>query len=105
MPNFIVFQGADATSIVALVVAILTFLWNEVRYRRQHKAEKAVEKLLTTRGWTLRTFETIRGRIGGYDDDLDELRRLLVRSGAIRFRGKNGEELWGLLKKNKSKLE
>jgi hypothetical protein len=81
MPNFFVFQGTDTTGTVAIIVAAFTFVWNEVRYRRQHRAEKAVARLLTARDWRLRTFVAIKQKVGGYDKDEDELRRLL---GAIR---------------------
>jgi hypothetical protein len=45
-----------------------------------------------------RSFGAIKHRLGGYGDD--ELRRLLVSIGAVRFEGKGGEELWGLLNRN-----
>ncbi len=96
--------SALIAALVSVVITGLGWLWNEIRFRRQHRAEAAVKKLLTSRGWTLRSFEAIKEKIGGYEDD--ELRRLLVRSGAIRFKRKtDNEELWGLLKKNKGKLD
>ncbi len=58
-------------------------------------AEEAIRALLDLEGWGKRTFKEIKRRLGGFEDD--ELRKLLVRAGAIRFtRRADGEELWGL---------
>ena len=69
--------------------------------RTEFMAEQAINRLLRTEGWKKRSFKAIEERIGGFSGD--ELRQLLVRSGAVRFRRKeeNGEtELWGLLSRN-----
>jgi hypothetical protein len=39
--------------------------------------------------------------VGGYEDD--ELRKLLIRAGAIRF--EEDVETWGLISRNKSELD
>jgi hypothetical protein len=39
---------------------------------------------------------------GGFSDD--DLRQLLVRAGALRFEGSNGDELWGLRERNQDRL-
>lgn len=41
----------------------------------------------------------IKKRLGGFDDE--ELRRIMVRAGAVRFEGSDGKELWGLISRNK----
>ena len=70
--------------------------------RTEFMAEQAINRLLSTSGWEKRSFKAIKGRIAGFSDD--ELRRLLVRSGAVRFRSKeqkdDDSELWGLLSRN-----
>jgi hypothetical protein len=104
-----IMQDAASSAIIAATVSLLvggiSTAWNEIRYRRQHRAESAIRKLFTVAHWKQRSFEAIKRKIGGCEDD--ELRRLLVRSGAIRFyhRRDNNEELWGLLSMNKEPLE
>lgn len=49
----------------------------------------------------MRSLEEIKKRIGGFDD---ELRKILVRAGVVKFEGEDGKELWGLISKNKGKL-
>jgi hypothetical protein len=65
-------------------------------------ADNAVTQLLESRKWEKRTFTEIRKRIGGFEDD--ELRKVLVRCGAIRFGDEGEAELWGLISRNKSGL-
>ena len=62
-------------------------------------AEKAALKLLESKEWRMRSFDAIKARLGGFPDD--ELRKVLVRAGAVRFKGRNDEEVWGLLDRNK----
>ena len=47
--------------------------------------------------------ETISFHVAGFDDN--ELRRILVRSGAVRFEDVMGVEVWGLLERNIERLE
>jgi hypothetical protein len=94
---------AIVSAVVALVVALLTSATNRSRLRREFAlefaAESAVTALLQQPDWKCRTFETIKKRLGGFDDD--ELRKLLVRAGAIRaFRDSDKAELWGLASRN-----
>jgi hypothetical protein len=70
----------------------------EFEMRLEIKAEEAIRELLSIDRWKRRTFDMIRQRVGGVDDD--ELRRLLVRSGALRFQGPSGVEQWGLRERN-----
>jgi len=82
-------------------------LWTELR--TAFMAEEAIRELLEEDKFRLRSFETIKRHIGGFQDD--ELRQLLVRSRAIRFYRKNGDktdprnELWGLRERTKDKLQ
>lgn len=66
--------------------------------KTMYMAEEAVRKLLTVDKWKLRSFSEIKKRVGGFEDN--ELRQLLIRSGAIAFYDKDDKELWGLLSRN-----
>jgi hypothetical protein len=72
------------------------------KYKLEDSAERVVHLLLQHTNWRLRTFRVIRHHIAGFPDD--ELRRLLVRAGALRFMSQSGLELWGLLSRNKDRL-
>ena len=61
-------------------------------------AENAAKELLESERWEKRSFTAIKARLGGFEDN--ELRRVLVRAGAVSFKGANNEELWGLRKRN-----
>jgi hypothetical protein len=91
---------------VSLATSLLTVRATERRLRAefqlQYAAERVVHELLQDARWTLRSFDVIRRHIGGFEDE--DLRRVLVRSGAIRFESKSGGELWGLLDRNRAKL-
>lgn len=71
-------------------------------YQLQDRAECLANTLLSTPEWELRSFKAISAHLGGFSDE--ELRRLLVRAGAVRFKSKSGTELWGLLERNKLRL-
>jgi hypothetical protein len=97
--------------LVALVVAVITTVAGfyvqrdklRQELRTEFMAEQAIVQLLNHSTWNLRSFQTISRHVGGFEDD--ELRRLLVRSGALRFTGKDGSEVWGLRERNKHLLE
>ncbi|MCZ6676545.1 MAG: hypothetical protein O7E52_04770 [Candidatus Poribacteria bacterium] len=106
-----------ASAITAAITAILTgtiaFLIQERRLRRdfaldreklrtEFMAEQVAKELLESDRWEKRSFDAIKSRLGGFSDD--ELRKILVRAGAVRFRGQNAEELWGLMSRNRSDL-
>lgn len=65
--------------------------------RTEFMAESAIVRLLEHPQWKRRSFSHIKARLGGFGDD--ELRRLLVRAGAVSFHS-NDIEWWGLLKRN-----
>lgn len=95
------------TSIVfALITGLLTFAVQERRLRMELRtefmAEQVARSLLEDERWKKRSFEEIKKRLGGFEDD--ELRKILVRSGAVKFISSNGKELWGLLSRNKEDL-
>jgi hypothetical protein len=65
-------------------------------------AENAAKSLLQDERWKKRSFKAIKNRLGGFEDN--ELRKILVRAGAISFESDKGEELWGLISENQSDL-
>lgn len=69
-------------------------------YKLDFAAEQVANQLLMHPAWQWRSFKTIQHYIGGFEDD--ELRRVLVRAGAIRsIRSSDGQEVWGLLERNR----
>ena len=94
------------TIVVAAFTGYVTFRIQEHRLkhelRTEFMAEQVVRDLLSEEKWAKRSFEAIKKRLGGFEDN--ELRKILVRSGAIRFEKENGEELWGLISRNKKDL-
>ena len=110
-PNFTLELGI-LTAIVSVVTALLTALITarserqrlRAELRTEFMAEEAIRQLLLHEKWRRRSFETIAKRIGGFEDDA--LRRLLVRSGAIRgIRQDDEAELWGLRDRNPDWLD
>lgn len=91
-----------ASVVTAGLTSIAAFLIERDKLRTEFMAEKVARKLLESEKWKKRSFEEIKKRIGGFDDD--ELRKILVRAGAVRFKGNDNSELWGLLKRNKDDI-
>jgi hypothetical protein len=67
-------------------------------YRTEFAAEDTARVLLDHEKLTTRTFVFLRHRLRGFQDD--ELRRILVRCGAVHILGKDSEERWGLQERN-----
>ena len=92
--------------ITALITSILAFLVQERKLRAdlrtEFMAEEAVKRLLESPKWGKRSFDEIKKRLNGFEDD--ELRKILVRAGAVSFTGDNNRELWGLLTRNQDSL-
>lgn len=73
---------------------------NQLRLlQQQHKvefmAEETARHFLSHKSFTDRSFETLKNHLGGFGDD--ELRKILVRAGAIRVYRDDGTEWWRLL--------
>lgn len=64
-------------------------------HKVEFMAESTVKHFLNHKSFTDRSFETLKKNIGGFEDD--ELRKILVRAGAIRTYRKDGSEWWRLL--------
>jgi hypothetical protein len=75
--------------------------------REQNKvefmAEETARHFLGHKSFTDRSFETLRNHLGGFTDD--ELRRILVRAGAIRVYREDGSEWWRLLSRMEEFIE
>ena len=93
-------------AITALITGLITFALQErklkMELRTEFMAEQVARSLLENEKWKKRSFEEIKKRLGGFEDN--ELRKILVRSGAIKFVTSDGKELWGLLSRNKDDL-
>jgi 5-bromo-4-chloroindolyl phosphate hydrolysis protein len=66
--------------------------------KTEHMAERTALYYLSHKGYTDRSFELLRKRLGGFDGD--ELRRILVRAGAVRYIRDDGSEWWCLLSRS-----
>lgn len=77
------------------------------RMQAEHATELSVEKalhdMLSIYELPYRSFQMIRHHIGGFD--ANELRRLLVRAGAVRFMAADGTEMWALISKVESEFK
>lgn len=97
--------GALIGGSASIVVSVIAYWLQRAKLRHDFEndvaqaktgfmAETAARELLTQYEKPFRTFIMIRHHIGGFPDD--ELRRILVRAGALRFMSKSGIELWAL---------
>ncbi|UKN02913.1 hypothetical protein K6119_05215 [Paracrocinitomix mangrovi] len=99
------------SSISALVGGLISFALQFVKFKQEirklqlaHKtdfmAETTAIHFLSHKSYTDRSFETLKQHLGGFDDD--ELRKILVRAGAIRVYREDDEnkEWWRLLSRN-----
>jgi len=88
--------------ITSFITGLITFGVQERKLRAElgteFMAEKAIKSLLKIERWKKRRFTEIKKRVGGFTDD--ELRRLLVRAGAVKFGESGNEEFWGLISRN-----
>jgi len=66
-------------------------------------AETTARYFLSHKGYTDRSFDLLQKRLGGFEDN--ELRKILVRAGAIRFIREDGSEWWRLLSRQGEFIE
>lgn len=92
--------GGAAGLCTGLVSARIEHKRMRREFALQDKAEAAAKELLNSDQWTKRSFHAIKERLGGFEDN--ELRKILVAAGAVRFRSQDGEELWGLIGRNQN---
>lgn len=73
---------------------------NQIKLAREHHrtefmAEETARALLSHKSFIDRSFETLQRHLGGFEDD--ELRKILVRAGAMRVYREDGSEWWRLV--------
>jgi hypothetical protein len=73
------------------------------QYKAEFMAEETARHFLSHKSFTDRSFETLRNHLGGFGDD--ELRKILVRAGAIRVYRDDGSEWWRLLSRMEEFIE
>lgn len=89
-----------------LVGGLMSFFLQKQRFEHELKiqqeqdkiefmAENTAKHFLKHKNFTDRSFDTLKIHLGGFEDD--ELRKILVRSGAIRTYREDGSEWWRLL--------
>lgn len=67
--------------------------------KTEFMAERSAMHYLEHAGHTDRSFKELKKHIGGFEED--ELRRILVRAGAIRIYKDDGTEMWRLLSRSR----
>ncbi len=65
------------------------------QYKTDFMAEETARHFLSHKQYTDRSFDVLQKHLGGFGDD--ELRKILVRAGAIRVYRDDGSEWWRLL--------
>jgi hypothetical protein len=65
------------------------------KHKVEFMAEETARHFLSHKSFTDRSFDTLRKHLGGFEDD--ELRKILVRAGAMRVYRADGSEWWRLL--------
>lgn len=117
MPRAIVLSalvGGGVSVVTAAVTALVTLKtssWrakvderlaqqkDQLDRKLEYAAEKVALELLQDKDWQWRSFHVLKIHLSGFDDN--ELRKLLVRTGAIRSNDSNGMEVWGLADRNR----
>jgi hypothetical protein len=69
----------------------------------EYSVETAIRHLLENPAYQKRSLRKIKHHIRGFPDD--DLRRALVRAGAVAFGGSGDEEKWGLLNRNREDVK
>jgi hypothetical protein len=93
-------------AVTAAVTGFITFAIQERKLRTELRtefmAEQAAKALLESERWKKRSFAEVKKRLAGFTED--ELRKILVRAGAVRFEAQDNSELWGLISRNREDL-
>ena len=99
--------AALVSLIVGVVSSWVTYRLSVEKHAREYMLEYQVEnlvlKFLSHENWRMRTFKTIKYHIAGFEDN--ELRKILLRVGAVRFEDQAGIEVWGLYDRVKDLLD
>lgn len=75
----------------------------EQEFKTEFMAENTAKYFLNHKTHIERSFETLKKNLGGFEDD--ELRKILVRAGAIRTFRDDGTEWWRLLSRMDEYIE
>jgi len=110
MDNLNFWQIILIALIPAIITAIISYLLSSYeikRYKADSMAERSAKHFLKHKTFTDRSFKTIKKYLGGWDNDEDALRRILVRTGAVRvFREEEeNEEWWYLLSRAAERIK
>ena len=108
------FWSALAALLGVVIGGAISYLLNRQQFgnqlrilQEQHKvefmAETTARHFLGHKSFTDRSFETLRNHLGGFEDD--ELRKILVRAGAVRVYREDGSEWWRLLSRMDEYIE
>lgn len=73
------------------------------QYRTEFMAEETARHFLSHKGFTDRSFDVLKKHLGGFEDD--ELRKILVRAGAVRTYRDDDSEWWYLLSRMGERIE
>lgn len=96
---------ALVSGLVGLLSVIVTnwLAWTRFRraYRLDDRTEAILRRLLKDKRFTRRKIETIQGFVPLADD---KLREALLRAGAVRLMGNDGQEYWGLLENHHDRV-
>lgn len=91
------------TIIVAFATASFAAWRDRLRLRQELKLEYSIENairaLLSHPTYKKRGLKKIKHHLRGFEAD-DELRKALIRAGAVAFSGQGDEEMWGLVSRN-----
>ncbi len=86
--------GALGGAFAAIIAIFQTRLFDRERVVADYNAVRVIRNLLKHNDLPYRSFAVLRHYIGGYTED--ELRKLLVRAGAIRAVSNDNREVWAL---------
>ncbi len=107
-------ETAIFTLLGTIVGGLISYLLQHQRFRQELKikqeefktefmAENTAKHFLSHKSYTDRSFETLQNSLGGFEND--ELRKILVRAGAIRIYREDGSEWWRLLSRMEEFIE
>ena len=103
------------SAIIAALISVFTAVLSSIityrithkslmrQYKLDYQVEELVLKFLNHKKWRFRTFKTLKHHIAGFEDD--ELRKILVSVGAIKFEDNNKCEIWGLFDRVQQELD
>ncbi|MBI1891136.1 MAG: hypothetical protein HYS18_10850 [Burkholderiales bacterium] len=73
------------------------------QYKTDFMAEETARHFLSHKGYTDRSFDVLEKHLGGFEPN--DLRKILVRAGAVRIYRDDGSEWWYLLSRIDERIE